>query len=699
MIRAIKTQSGEWILEVLGVPFGSSVDRDAHGEWFDNRTRFYEDKIPLPPVVYYHGYTPDGKPQDAPEFIGKTVDRSVDNVGVWYRVVLDKASKYAQRVWDAAQRGLARASSGTMEHLRRVGRDGHITHWLVSELSVFDIGDGRQPANRYAVAVPAVKSLYNEAGLYLPEEVTQMSEEQKKEEPIVLTKEALVDAIREAHAAGIEEATVPPPEPVKADQLREIISSSLKSENQPITVSRAELQAYLNQVEAQTMEKVEEKLRTEWSFSHRLPLGGAPAVLKMTDLRKYDNLSPEDMATLVGVLNAPHSGASARAYASPAALKALAIKLEEDKSELGHNMRPVMKAAGIKNATKADEIMYSTNTNNGDEWVGQAYSTVLWQTIRQSTFIVSLIQQQTVPQGSETMTFPLEGSDPTWYRVGQTTDANYNATTKVPNATIGATPAGTDSRNLTLGKLGARAIFTGELEEDSLIPVANQLRIQLATSGAENLEHAIIDGDTRLSTININSTTTPSNQVFTLFDGFRRVALAGSTATSRSNGAWAIRAGDFLETLKLLGSAGIAAADPSKVVFIVPLSLHWRIMNLADVLTADKVANPTIENGMLSRIFGVPVYTSSQMLRMSSSRLAQADGTVHDTAGENTTTQLLCVRPDQWVLGSKRMMRVETVRRPESDTTDIIATTRVGLVHRNALTSASMTYNISIASS
>jgi len=89
--------------------------------------------------------------------------------GVWYRVVLDKAQKLAERVWEAAQKGMAAASSGTIEHLSRIAKDGEILEWPMGELSLFETDTGKQPSNTYAVALPAMKAVYAAAGISLPD--------------------------------------------------------------------------------------------------------------------------------------------------------------------------------------------------------------------------------------------------------------------------------------------------------------------------------------------------------------------------------------------------------------------------------------------------------------------------------------------------------------------------------------------------
>lgn len=166
---------GEWELEVLGVPFGNYFNKDGHGEYFDASTKLHLERYPNPAVHYYHGYNPDGIPQGDPEEIGEVQSTEVREDGVWYRVLLDKTKDLAKRVMDAATAGLARASSGSVDHLFRVGRDGHIENWPVIELSLFDMDEtiGRIPANNYAVAMPVAKALFERAGISYPDDLSR----------------------------------------------------------------------------------------------------------------------------------------------------------------------------------------------------------------------------------------------------------------------------------------------------------------------------------------------------------------------------------------------------------------------------------------------------------------------------------------------------------------------------------------------
>jgi len=167
-IKAIE-DGDTWTLDILGVPFGSSDNKDADGEYFDAFTRMHDERFGLPPLVHYHGYGDDKEPAGEPEYIGKTIKRWVTAAGVWYRSVLDKASTRAAELWEAAKNGTLRASSGSVAHLVRTDPDGHIREWPVAELSILDTATGKNPANRYAVALPVAKAIYARAGLAWPE--------------------------------------------------------------------------------------------------------------------------------------------------------------------------------------------------------------------------------------------------------------------------------------------------------------------------------------------------------------------------------------------------------------------------------------------------------------------------------------------------------------------------------------------------
>src|SRR5574341_121121 len=201
-IKAMMGESGEWELDVLGVPYGGPYGgKDAQGEFFTPATDLWLERIPRRPVVYYHGLA---EAESAPQIIGEELgwERRAD--GVWFRVALDKASRLARRVWQAAQKGLARASSGAIGHLVRVAEGGQIVVWPVCELSLLDARQ-HQPANPYAVALPQVKAVFEAMGLSISDFGLQIEDRQGEDE-VQMDEQTIRNIMRQEITTALEDA-------------------------------------------------------------------------------------------------------------------------------------------------------------------------------------------------------------------------------------------------------------------------------------------------------------------------------------------------------------------------------------------------------------------------------------------------------------------------------------------------------------
>lgn len=171
----VKKVDGQWVLEVLGAPYGGHVmGRDADGEYFTDRTDFMVDIGDERPVLYYHGADELGSPAPRPEVIGKARVSRRDHQGLWFEVILDKAKGFAKRIYEAALNGLARASSGAINYLVRRSGDGELLTWPIGELTLIDRTDQRRPANELAVAY--LKAAFGEAEIDFPEAFAESEE-------------------------------------------------------------------------------------------------------------------------------------------------------------------------------------------------------------------------------------------------------------------------------------------------------------------------------------------------------------------------------------------------------------------------------------------------------------------------------------------------------------------------------------------
>jgi len=423
-----------------------------------------------------------------------------------------------------------------------------------------------------------------------------------------------------------------------------------------------------------------------------------------TEHWKYDNYDANDLSFAIEVLDQAHKSGMKRdghwaEKPTIAAYKALAHRLESDEVKGDDNLLAARKAFKALNI-KANELGNTTLSSYGDEWVGVAYSGQLWEAIRHETFVLQNLPQFEVPAGAESVVLPLEGTDPVWYKVAQSASLTTNPGGIVSN-TVTASTLGTDNQTLTLGKMGARVLWTGEMNEDSVLPYVNQLRTQLAVSGAEYLEHVVIDGDTETAnTTNINDIggQPGGTEAFLILNGFRKSPLITTTANSRDGGALAVE--DYLSTVMLMGLAGKNAMDKRKVMFIIDPWVHNASLQLTEVKTQDVFSGATIESGELMKIWGYDVKTSLHMGK------AQQDATYGyksnaagkydlNTASNNTKGQILAVRWDQWQFGWRRRMTIETQRIAAADATEIVALMRFGMVQRDTEASA-ISYNITV---
>ncbi len=438
-------------------------------------------------------------------------------------------------------------------------------------------------------------------------------------------------------------------------------------------------------------------LKAQLAAGRRLPIGGqAPAVMHFADTNKYDALSIDDLGFMAAVLKAQKDRQAIRTAEDKTIFK----HKNGDEIPLGDMGRIALKAAGIDpadvvNAQKANELDYSTQSGFGLDWVTISYSDRLWELIRFNTWVLDRIPSIEVPQGAATDVIMVQGADPTWYVVAEAKD--NNATTGIPDATVTASKVATTSKTLSVKKLGSRVLFSGELIEDSLIPWAANLRSQLMLSGAEQLENAVINGDTETAnSTNINAidTTPGGTEVFMLMNGFRKLPLITNTGNSVNTGA--LTDSSFLDVVKTMGAAGKNAADKSKVTLILDQNVYWKALTISNLKSIQSFQNSTIENGELTKIWNYEVKSSGFFHANSAKLMANSAGKVDaDTDSNNTLGAFLAVRWDQWLFGYKRRMTVETQRFPRSDSTEITALVRVGLVNRDAEASA-IGYNVTI---
>lgn len=171
---------GEWELDVTVLPF----KKDSDGQWFDDGTDIMENAFTTPLVIYQHGVKQGARALDSkPLIIAKSIPGTLRKMsdGWHINVILDKALKQAKDIMDAAWKGMVAVSSDSIAHLARLevggkliqyekNRPGRIAVWPLAAFSMWEKGNGNfEPANHSAIALPAMKAIYRDAGLPFPE--------------------------------------------------------------------------------------------------------------------------------------------------------------------------------------------------------------------------------------------------------------------------------------------------------------------------------------------------------------------------------------------------------------------------------------------------------------------------------------------------------------------------------------------------
>lgn len=661
-IKVLSATADTYRIGGYGVLFGGA---DLDGESFTPETDYQLELVPRKPVYYDHAQ------RDIKTPLGVTAAVTADDDGLWIEAELDRSRVYTERVMALIHAGRLGWSSGSVAHLaQREG--GIIKTWPVVEFSLTPT-----PAEPRTLGVREIKSLgdlFEQIGDLLPGDAGDGA-----------PAESAVKADHRSNDMSDEQEKEQPQGAAPAPSDNGAVLEAIKALGGQLTAMQSEIDSVKAQQDRRPVND---------------PGYVAPTVVVDTAHWRYDNIDTADLAFGVQFLkNAAASrmsrdGRYAR-EASPLAYKALAMRLESDEARRDPALAPAyqaMKSSGVK----ANEIQQSTLASYGDEWVGVAYSGALWEKIRQSTFVLDRLPQIEFPAGAESMVMPLESGDPTWYKVAQSASLTSNPG-GIPTNTVTASQMGTANTTMTLSKMGARVLWAGEMEEDAVLPFVAQLRTQLATSAAEYLEHVIIDGDTETANatnINAIDTTPAGTEAYLLVNGFRKVPLVTLTANSRDGGA--LDVSDFLETLKLMGTGGLAALDSGRVGFIIDRHTHWKALELTEIKTRDVFGGATLESGRLSSIWGYPVYVSGQIAKGGSGKSNTAGKVDADTAGNNTKGQILAVRWDRWRLGWRRRMTIETTRIPAADATEIVALMRFGLIYSAADDAAAISYNLTV---
>lgn len=319
---------------------------------------------------------------------------------------------------------------------------------------------------------------------------------------------------------------------------------------------------------------------------------------------------------------------------------------------------------------RAYRAMDTAESGYGNQLIGAQYVGDLWEGARAQSRIFSLFQ--TFEMTAPTAYLPVEADLPEMLFVSENTANNSS------NYTTSKT--GSNRATVTAKKFVMHQMWSGELEEDSIIPFVPFIRRQAAKSLSHYPDSVILNGDTTnagTGNINLDDADPADTKHYLAFDGLRHAGIVDNTGNSSNH------AGANISLEALRGAYGRMLdatylmdwghpTDPMDLVRIGDPETCDRIVTLDDVITAQQIQNRPLLNGEVGAVLGNPLISSIAMSK------TEADGKVSTTAGNNTLGQLVTLNRRGGVVGWRRRVVTETERLPATDQTRIVHSLRMG---------------------
>lgn len=295
-----------------------------------------------------------------------------------------------------------------------------------------------------------------------------------------------------------------------------------------------------------------------------------------------------------------------------------------------------------------------TTTGEGKEWVPTILSNRLTELIQPELRVAQLFQH--VAMTSQNLDLPVLKADFFASFVAENT-ADLGSGTTIPS---GDSTAGNFSTKVSLvaKKLAEKVLASSEILEDSVVPMASFVPRLMAKSIGRAIEDALNNGDTTVGTgsaqdYDLQSVATTDRRA--IWDGLRKKALI-SGMPNVDISTFTI---DNLMTIK--GGMGTYGVVPSQGVWIVGFKGLIKLMTVGQasqasaMLTLEKLGPlATVLTGQVGIFMGSPVILSEFV------REDVAASGKNTMAGPNTSTTLLYVNRESFVIGDRRVVQVRS---------------------------------------
>lgn len=303
-------------------------------------------------------------------------------------------------------------------------------------------------------------------------------------------------------------------------------------------------------------------------------------------------------------------------------------------------------------------------------WVPVAASPEVRELIMLKTGVGSLFEHLRYTGAGTNYDLPVDLTDTVADYITETTAYSSTSLPYVAQDPIQLGHALVDAKcTFAFKKHRGRFIFTGELDEDSIVPILPRVRMKLVETMAHGEEDAWINGQLSAS-IDTGAAAPGTYSIRKAHNGLRYFCSSGVVNSLFDAGSDNLAYSDIMAARAVMGERGV---DPADLALILGPAGYMQALKITEVKTVD-VYGPaaTVATGELAKISGIPIVVS---------RFVPEDMNVSGIRDATTTTQTIAIVVNRrgWLACEKRDITIESVRLPSVDWTDVIAMRRMDL--------------------
>ena len=292
------------------------------------------------------------------------------------------------------------------------------------------------------------------------------------------------------------------------------------------------------------------------------------------------------------------------------------------------------------------QLKAALDSTSGEAWIPTGESSIPWDDVHLQTRVAGLLPHVSMPTNPYEIPVEL---------------GNINFYPGVENTAATPTDPAIRKETLTAYELVAAVPWSLTLEEDSIVPMLNEVRRTLTRNVAEVIDDVLLNADSAADTTNINNLGTAFTAAtagmahYLIGAEFASLVKRAHDATANGvNAAGKLTLADIVQARVALGKY---AVNPRDVVMITDIMTFLSMITLDSVQTVDKFGpGATILSGQLGAVYGIPIIVSEQL------KLAGNTGAVEDSANDNEKGRIIMTAPSRWRYGTRRRPTIESER-------------------------------------